>query len=43
MLKFFFFPSTSSLATHIALLECGADYEPHPTLMANRESRNALA
>jgi glutathione S-transferase len=39
MFKFFFSPSTSSLATHIALLECGADYEPHPTLMANRETR----
>ena len=27
MLKFYFSPSTSSLATHIALIECGAEYE----------------
>jgi glutathione S-transferase len=27
MLKLYFSPSTSSLATHIALLECGAPYE----------------
>ena len=39
MLKFFFSPSTSSLATHIALIECQADYEPHPTLMAKQETR----
>ena len=39
MLKFYFSPSTSSLATHIALLECGADYEPHHTSMARQETR----
>jgi glutathione S-transferase len=39
MLKFYFSPLTSSLATHIALLECGADYEPIPTLMAKQETR----
>lgn len=39
MIKFFFSPSTSSLATHIALIECGADYEPHPTLMSKQETR----
>jgi len=39
MLKFYFSPLTSSLATHIALLECGAEYEPHPTLMAKQETR----
>ncbi len=27
MLKLYFSPSTSSLATHIALIECGADHE----------------
>ena len=39
MIKFFFSPSTSSLATHIALIECGAEYEPHPTLMSKQETR----
>jgi glutathione S-transferase len=39
MIKFFFSPSTSSLATHIALIECKADYEPHPTLMSKQETR----
>lgn len=39
MLKFFFSPSTSSLATHIALIECGAEYEPVPTLMSKQETR----
>ncbi len=39
MLKFYFSPLTSSLATHIALLECGAEYEPHPTLMTKQETR----
>lgn len=39
MLKFYFSPLTSSLATHIALLECGADYERHPTLMNKQETR----
>jgi glutathione S-transferase len=39
MIKFFFSPSTSSLATHIALIECAADYESHPTLMSKQETR----
>jgi len=39
MLKFYFSPMTSSLATHIALIECGADYELCPTLMAKKETR----
>ena len=39
MLKFYFSPSTSSLATHIALIECEAEYEPHPTLMTKQETR----
>lgn len=39
MLKFYFSPMTSSLATHIALIECGADYEPCPTLMNKQETR----
>lgn len=40
MLKFYFSPLTSSLATHIALLECGAEYELFPTLMAKQETRS---
>ena len=39
MLKFYFSPSTSSLATHIALLECRAEYEPHHTSMSKQETR----
>ena len=39
MLKFYFSPMTSSLATHIALIECGADYELCPTLMDKQETR----
>ncbi|MBT6277343.1 MAG: glutathione S-transferase family protein [Chromatiales bacterium] len=39
MIKFFFSPSTSSLATHIALIECGADYELNPTLLSKQETR----
>ena len=39
MIKFFFSPSTSSLATHIALIESGAAYELQPTLMSKRETR----
>lgn len=39
MLKFYFSPLTSSLATHIALLECGAEYDLCPTLMAKQETR----
>jgi len=40
MLKFYFSPLTSSLATHIALIECKADYEPCPTLMSKKETRS---
>lgn len=39
MLKLYFSPMTSSLATHIALLECGAPHELIPTLMAKQETR----
>lgn len=39
MLKFFFSPMTSSLATHIALIECEAEYELCPTLMKKQETR----
>ena len=39
MLKLFFSPLTSSLATHIALLECGADFELDPRLMAKQATR----
>ncbi len=40
MLKFFFSPSTSSLATHIALREAGADYKREPRLMTKQETRS---
>ncbi|MFY0610610.1 MAG: glutathione S-transferase family protein [Hyphomicrobiaceae bacterium] len=40
MLKFYFSPLTSSLATHIGLIECGAEYELCPTLMAKQETRS---
>ena len=39
MLKFYFSPMTSSLATHIALIECDAEYELCPTLKDKRETR----
>jgi glutathione S-transferase len=39
MLKLYFSPSTSSLATHIALIECGAAYELAPRLMSKQETR----
>lgn len=39
MLKLYFSPSTSSLATHIALIECGADYELLPRLLPKQETR----
>ena len=39
MLKFYFSPMTSSLATHIAIIECNADYELCPTLMNKQETR----
>jgi len=39
MLKLYFSPMTSSLATHIALIECNAPHELIPTLMAKQETR----
>ena len=39
MLKLYFSPLTSSLATHIALLECNAEHELVPRLMARQETR----
>ena len=39
MLKLYFSPMTSSLATHIALIECNAAHELIPTLMAKQETR----
>jgi len=39
MLKLYFSPSSSSLATHIALIECGAAHELVPRLIAKQETR----
>ncbi len=39
MLKLHFSPSTSSLATHIALIECGAPYELDARLLSKQETR----
>lgn len=39
MLKLYFSPSTSSLATHIALIEAGAEFELDPRLLSNQETR----
>ncbi len=39
MLKFYFSPMTSSLATHIALIECNAEYELCPTLKDKQETQ----
>lgn len=39
MLKLYFSPSSSSLATHIALIECGAAYELDPRLLSKQETR----
>ncbi|HEX4892159.1 MAG TPA: glutathione S-transferase N-terminal domain-containing protein, partial [Hyphomicrobiaceae bacterium] len=39
MLKLYFSPSTSSLATHIALIECGAQYELIPRLLSKQQTR----
>lgn len=41
MLKLYFSPMTSSLATHIALIECGAEYQPCPTLMDKQQTRTS--
>ena len=39
MLELYFSPSSSSLATHIALIECGARFELAPRLIAREETR----
>lgn len=39
MLKLYFSPSTSSLATHIALIESGAPFELAPRLLSKQETR----
>jgi glutathione S-transferase len=39
MLKLYFSPTTSSLATHIALIECGADHELHARLLSDQATR----
>lgn len=39
MLKLYFSPSTSSLATHIALIESGAKFELIPRLLSKKETR----
>lgn len=39
MLRLYFSPSTSSLATHIALIETSAKYELVPKLMAKNEQK----
>ncbi len=39
MLKFYFSPSTSSLATHIALLEAGAPYTLEPRPLSQKATR----
>ena len=39
MFKLYFSPSSSSLATHIALIECGARFELAPRLIAKQDTR----
>ncbi|MDX2155381.1 MAG: glutathione S-transferase family protein [Hyphomicrobiaceae bacterium] len=39
MMKLYFSPSTSSLATHIALIEAGAQFELVPTLLSKQENK----
>ena len=39
MMKLYFSPSTSSLATHIALIEAGAPFELVPTLLSKEEQK----
>jgi glutathione S-transferase len=41
MLKLYFSPSTSSLATHIALIEAGADFKLEPRLLSKKQTRTA--
>ena len=38
-MKLYFSPGTSSLATHIALIECGADFELIPRFLTKEETR----
>ncbi|MBN9279913.1 MAG: glutathione S-transferase N-terminal domain-containing protein, partial [Hyphomicrobium sp.] len=39
MLKLYFSPSSSSLATHIALIECGAPHELDARPMSKQQTR----
>ena len=39
MLKLYFSPVTSSIATHIALIECGAPHTLEPRLLSKQETR----
>lgn len=39
MMKLYFSPSTSSLATHIALIEAGAPFELVPTLLSKEDQK----
>ena len=39
MLKLYFSPSSSSLATHIALIEAGAKFDLAPTLLGKQEQK----
>lgn len=41
MLKLYFSPSTSSLATHIALIESGCEFMLEPKLLSKQETRTA--
>ena len=40
-MKLYFSPSTSSLATHIALIEAGASFELVPTLLPKEQQKAA--
>jgi glutathione S-transferase len=39
MLKLYFSPSASSLATHIALIECAANFQLEPRFLSKQETR----
>jgi glutathione S-transferase len=41
MLKLYFSPFTSSLATHIALIECGAEHQLEPRLLSKQATRTS--
>jgi glutathione S-transferase len=41
VLKLYFSPSSSSLATHIGLIEAGAQFELVPTLLAKQQQKTA--